>query len=353
MNRLGEITPRKITIPYIKGLSEKLKRIGNKFHISKTFKTTNTLRSILSKTKPNNEQERTKNCIYKIPCECDQFYLECDRSQICKHAWDNEYRVQWNNSNVVLKETDGKKRKIKEAALIMLNEANCVANSSAECSRIWLAILKEEVINKKIPVLIINSTSTHAKRNLESDRLEVLEKDLQLVNELQNILDGIYSSNRRRKKRELPIYFEQIPLTQNVAFANTEVPQILNEWNEKELMENNREPKTVIIREKRHPRSLRHLKRKKKYKRRRQDIQNVPADAATNRKSKLPNIYMDQPDFNTGRRSEFPWSKKENLRRKYRDWINVYDENIPMGVTQANSYDQNDEGKYFHIITTV
>jgi hypothetical protein len=166
---------RKITIPYIKGLSEKLKRIGNKFNISTTFKTTNTLRSILSKTKPNNEQERTKNCIYKIPCECDQFYLgetsrplnvrisehqsyiknrEFDRSQICKHAWDNEHRVQWNDSNIVLKETDGKKRKIKEAALIMLNETNCVANSSAECSRIWLPILKEEVIKRKIPVLV-------------------------------------------------------------------------------------------------------------------------------------------------------------------------------------------------------
>uniref|UniRef100_A0A6P7F283 Uncharacterized protein n=1 Tax=Diabrotica virgifera virgifera TaxID=50390 RepID=A0A6P7F283_DIAVI len=113
--------------------------------------------------------------------------------------------------------------------------------------------------------MIMNFTSTHLKRNLESDHLEDLEKDLQLVNELQNILDGIYSSDRRRKKREVPIYFDQIPLTENVAFAETEVPQISNVWNEMELMEKNREPKHVIIREKRHPRSLRQLKRKKKY----------------------------------------------------------------------------------------
>ncbi|XP_050510634.1 uncharacterized protein LOC126887260 [Diabrotica virgifera virgifera] len=167
---------RKISIPYIKGLSEKLKTIGNKFNISTTFKTTNTLRSILSKTKPNNDQERTKNCIYKIPCECEQFYLgetsrpldvrisehqsyiknrEFERSQICQHAWDNEHRVQWRDSSIVLKESDSKKRKIKEAALIMLNETNCVANSSVECSRMWLPILKEEVNRKKIPRLFL------------------------------------------------------------------------------------------------------------------------------------------------------------------------------------------------------
>ncbi|XP_072399319.1 uncharacterized protein [Diabrotica undecimpunctata] len=169
---------------------------------------------------------------------------------------------------LVLNSTSNQTSAITSEEATLLNIGNIVdasANHTSTMKPLTPVSMFTELQPNLNSSMIINSTSTHAKRNLESDRLEVLEKDLQLVNELQNILDGIYSSNRKRKKRELPIYFEQIPLTQNVAFSETEIPQISNEWNEKDL-ENNREPKTIIIRKKRHPRSLRHLKRKKKYK---------------------------------------------------------------------------------------
>ncbi|XP_050519056.1 uncharacterized protein LOC126893147 [Diabrotica virgifera virgifera] len=151
---------RLTTKPYVKCLSEKLKRIENKYNILSTFETTNTS-TILSKTKPNNTQERLNNCSYKISCECHNFCVggtatplsvrinehktyiknrDLDKSQICKHAWDNEHRPRWKDASIFMKETDMEKRKIKEAALILLNEEKCVANPSAECSRLWLPI---------------------------------------------------------------------------------------------------------------------------------------------------------------------------------------------------------------------
>ncbi|PSN46032.1 hypothetical protein C0J52_15799 [Blattella germanica] len=66
---------RTAVIPYIPGVSEKLKKIGNKFGIRTSFKSHTTLCSILTKTKSPNEQQESKNCIYNVPCECGKQYI--------------------------------------------------------------------------------------------------------------------------------------------------------------------------------------------------------------------------------------------------------------------------------------
>ncbi|KAJ8912099.1 hypothetical protein NQ315_005435 [Exocentrus adspersus] len=57
------------------GISEKLKKLGNNFNIRTAFKTNNTLRSILTHTKPINKEQNEKNCIYQIPCQCGKHYI--------------------------------------------------------------------------------------------------------------------------------------------------------------------------------------------------------------------------------------------------------------------------------------
>ncbi|KAJ8911005.1 hypothetical protein NQ315_011270 [Exocentrus adspersus] len=64
-----------MTIQYIPGISEKLKKLGNNFNIRTAFKTNNTLRSILTHTKPINKEQNEKNCIYQIPCQCGKHYI--------------------------------------------------------------------------------------------------------------------------------------------------------------------------------------------------------------------------------------------------------------------------------------
>jgi hypothetical protein len=46
-------------IPYVEGVSEKFKRIGNRQNIRMIFKTIHTLRSLLMKTRPGRDPQQT------------------------------------------------------------------------------------------------------------------------------------------------------------------------------------------------------------------------------------------------------------------------------------------------------
>ena len=59
-----------VCIPYIKGLSNKIMRIGQHYNIRTAF---TSLRSQLAKTKPEGQKGK-KNYIYEIPCECGKSY---------------------------------------------------------------------------------------------------------------------------------------------------------------------------------------------------------------------------------------------------------------------------------------
>jgi hypothetical protein len=64
-----------VYIPYVKGISEKFKRIGNRYNIGTIFKTKHKLRSSLMKTRPERDPQQTARCVYSIPCECGRSYL--------------------------------------------------------------------------------------------------------------------------------------------------------------------------------------------------------------------------------------------------------------------------------------
>jgi hypothetical protein len=63
-----------VVIPYAKGISEKFRRIGNRFNLRTIFKTKHTLRGTLMKTGPVRDAQQTKQCVYNIPCDCGRCY---------------------------------------------------------------------------------------------------------------------------------------------------------------------------------------------------------------------------------------------------------------------------------------
>ena len=75
-------------IPYIKGTSEALRRIYNKFGIRTHFKPTHTLRQLLVSPKDKTEKKDTVGPVYLIPCQgkttkgqCKETYIgETERS---------------------------------------------------------------------------------------------------------------------------------------------------------------------------------------------------------------------------------------------------------------------------------
>jgi hypothetical protein len=63
-----------VVIQYVKDISDKFKRIGNRY-IRTIFKTKYTVRNILMRTRPMSDPQLTAQCIYKIPCECGRIYV--------------------------------------------------------------------------------------------------------------------------------------------------------------------------------------------------------------------------------------------------------------------------------------
>ena len=65
-----------VTIPYQKGLSEKLRRIYRKYNIRTCFSASNTIRSCLVSPKDKIDKFAVCGAIYKIPCkDCSACYI--------------------------------------------------------------------------------------------------------------------------------------------------------------------------------------------------------------------------------------------------------------------------------------
>jgi hypothetical protein len=63
-----------LIIPNVRGISEKFRRIGNRFNVRTIFKTKHTLRETM-KTMPVTDAQQTKQCAYSISCECGRCYI--------------------------------------------------------------------------------------------------------------------------------------------------------------------------------------------------------------------------------------------------------------------------------------
>ena len=102
-----------------------------------------------------------KNCVYRIPCKCGQSYVgetlrpletrikehqnhtrkgETSRSGAADHAWTHGHHLQWEQSQIILKEEHWRKRKFKEAAVITQNP-DCFSKPSLDIRNIWKPLL--------------------------------------------------------------------------------------------------------------------------------------------------------------------------------------------------------------------
>ena len=61
-------------IPYVKGLSEEIRRILGRYNIGTVFRTTQTLGRILTKVKDPTPPEERPGIVYKIKCICGDFF---------------------------------------------------------------------------------------------------------------------------------------------------------------------------------------------------------------------------------------------------------------------------------------
>ena len=128
-----------INLPYIKGTSEKLRRILRSHKIRSTFCTEMTLCKLLCKPKDLVATEDKNNIVHQINCSnCQAVYFgeskrllklhseehkrsvrnfDCDKNEIVKHCWEADHNFNWDQKKVIDKESRSILRKIKETML--------------------------------------------------------------------------------------------------------------------------------------------------------------------------------------------------------------------------------------------
>jgi hypothetical protein len=108
-----------VVIPYVKGISEKFRHIGNRFDLRTIFKTKHTLRGTLMKTGPVRDAQQRKQCVYSIPCNCGGCYISetsrplevlikehrynltqglLEKSKLIQHASVEGHKMRWNEA---------------------------------------------------------------------------------------------------------------------------------------------------------------------------------------------------------------------------------------------------------------
>ena len=155
-----------VTLPYVKGMSEELRRVFGKFGTPTYFKPTNTLRQLLVRPKDPIEKEKVVGPVYKISCEdCDAAYVgETERSlkarfsehrrpssvnsEVSKHIHtDNpDHGIVMDKTEILAVESKWFERGVKEAIFIRATQPSLNRDGGRfNLSPVWTNILKKTV----------------------------------------------------------------------------------------------------------------------------------------------------------------------------------------------------------------
>ena len=152
-------------LPYIKGVSEPLRRHLQQQGIRTVFKSDTTLR-------PKDPADPNKqDCVvYKIPCTCGKVYIgetgrpmqermkENDRnirlartqnSAVSEHANGTRHKPVWNKTRLIARESHWYTRKVKEAIHIRLNPNNINRDSGAEIPEAWMPTKRKHLNQRR------------------------------------------------------------------------------------------------------------------------------------------------------------------------------------------------------------
>ena len=144
-------------LPYVKGLSESLERACHHLDIKFVFKSTRTLRSLLTKVKTRTVKEKIKGVIYRVMCSCGDTYvgetgrtldvrlkehkravrMDNQNNGIAVHANKTLHAIQWDSAEVLEQESNWYKRKFKEALHIKNENSPMNLDQGFQVNPIW------------------------------------------------------------------------------------------------------------------------------------------------------------------------------------------------------------------------
>ena len=151
-------------LPYVKGLSEQLRRCLQQQGVRAVFKSETTLRSHLVRPKDPADPTKQDGVVYRIPCECGKVYIgetgrpmqdrikEHDRdirlartqtSAVSEHAHNTGHYPLWDEVKFIDRDPHWYTRRVKEAIHIRLHPNNINRDSGIEIPEAWMPTIKK------------------------------------------------------------------------------------------------------------------------------------------------------------------------------------------------------------------
>ena len=154
--------PSTAFIPYVAGISERIRKVCRDYNIRTVFKSGPTLRSLLTKVKDPLPITKQSNVVYEVPCTCGKVYIgetkrrletrlkehkdaciKClaDKSAIAEHAWTNDHPINWTETRVLQRASRTMELVLKEALSIRTTPENARFNRDEgyELPGCWIA----------------------------------------------------------------------------------------------------------------------------------------------------------------------------------------------------------------------
>ena len=151
-------------VPYVRGISESIRRLLEKVDVKVRMRPYRTLRQILVRPKDPVPAEEKTGVVYRIPCrDCPQAYigqtgqtLTCrlkehkratergniDVSAVAEHAWVNNHRVNWEAAEVLEVKQEWYKRCMIESWHIR-QEKNLLTGNKGCCLRYTIFYIEQ------------------------------------------------------------------------------------------------------------------------------------------------------------------------------------------------------------------
>ena len=153
-------------LPYVAGVSERIRKVCRDFNIRTVFKSGPTLRSLLTKVKDPLPTTKQSNVVYEVPCTCGKVYIgetkrrletrlkehkdACtryltDKSAIAEHAWANDHPINWAETKILQRANRTMELVMKEALSIRTTpeDARFNRDNGYELPDCWIATYKK------------------------------------------------------------------------------------------------------------------------------------------------------------------------------------------------------------------
>ncbi|KAL9955120.1 hypothetical protein ACROYT_G036406 [Oculina patagonica] len=169
-------------LPYVKGLSEQLRRCLQQQGVRAVFKSETTLRSQLVRPKDAVDSTKQDGVVYRIPCECGKVYIgetgrpmqdrikEHDRdirlartqtSAVAEHTNNTGHYPLWNEVKFIDRDSHWYTRRVKEAIHIRLHPNNINRDSGIEIPEAWMPTIKKHNNRRTVRLRTAEGATLH------------------------------------------------------------------------------------------------------------------------------------------------------------------------------------------------